>query len=178
MLRGVIKISLHHFYNSRERLYHAGYKNKKKLLKSVSGCSQSCNTNLAFTWNRLGSPLHRRCSTFCLDFFICLQCQLKSTTDCLNLFFIERRKKLTEAWIQQRSHAKTSTVLHLHNLTWNLRFLLWCFSLFWAKFEKPSGLCKTIVITSNTFAIWWLPARLVSSAPRTRGLEEHTQTLH
>ena len=29
MLHGAIKISLYHFYNSRERLYHAGYKNKK-----------------------------------------------------------------------------------------------------------------------------------------------------
>ena len=158
-----------------------GTKTKKKLLKSVSSCSQSCNTNLAFTWNRLGSPLHRRCSTFCLDFYVCsvnLNLQLMSNLGknfCC--FFIERRKKLTESWIQQRSHAKTWTVLHLHNLTWNLRFLLF-FSLFWAKFEKPSCLCKTIAITSNTFAIWWLPAWLVSSAPRTRGLEEHTQTLH
>ena len=98
--------------------------------------------------------------------------------DYFKFFLAKTTKKLTEAWSQQRSYAKTSTVLPFHNLTWNLRFLLSCFSLFWVPFEKPSCLCKTILIRSNTFAIWWLPARLVSSAPRTRRLEEHTQTLH
>ena len=35
IIQSAIKISLHHFYNSRERLHHDGC-NKKKQLKSVS----------------------------------------------------------------------------------------------------------------------------------------------
>ena len=54
---------------------------KKQTQICQSGCSQGCNTKIWLLTNRLESLLRRRCSTFCLDFFICLQCQLMLTSE-------------------------------------------------------------------------------------------------